>query len=66
MPRVDEFGLIRLLTGGRRNPANVEPGPTGAGDGVAVGIGDDAAVLDGRSGFQWVVTCDTMVRDIHF
>lgn len=66
MPRVDEFGLIRLLTGGRRNPAHMEPGPTGAGDGVAVGIGDDAAVLDGRSGFQWVVTCDTMVRDIHF
>lgn len=66
MPRVDEFGLIRLLTGGRGNPACAEPGLAGSGDGVAVGIGDDAAVLDGRSGFQWVVTCDTMVRDIHF
>jgi thiamine-monophosphate kinase len=31
-----------------------------------VGIGDDAAVLNGRSGFQWVVSCDTMVRDVHF
>lgn len=60
MPRVDEFGLIRLLTGDRTASLPA------AGSGVAVGIGDDAAVLEGRSGFQWVVTCDTMVRDIHF
>ncbi|MDF2938602.1 MAG: thiamine-monophosphate kinase [Paenibacillaceae bacterium] len=64
MPRVDEFGLIRLLTGGRPRPHLAEQAdPEG---GVAVGIGDDAAVLNGRNGFQWVVTCDTMVRDIHF
>lgn len=56
MPVLDEFGLIRLLTGRGAVP----------GSGVAVGVGDDAAVLNGRSGFQWVVSCDTMVRDIHF
>lgn len=64
MPRVDEFGLIRLLTGGRTRPHHTDRADPE--DGVVVGIGDDAAVLDGRSGFQWVVTCDTMVRDIHF
>lgn len=71
MPRVDEFGLIRLLTGDRGARAQsvdrADPDQAGSDeDGVIVGIGDDAAVLAGRSGFQWVVTCDTMVRDIHF
>ncbi|WP_438444692.1 thiamine-phosphate kinase [Gorillibacterium sp. sgz5001074] len=60
MPGLDEFGLIRMLTSGRT--------PSGAdtGSGVAVGIGDDAAVLNGRPGRQWVVSCDTMVQEIHF
>lgn len=58
MPGMDEFGLIRFLTEGRRD------GKTSSG--VAVGIGDDAAVLNGRQGYQWVVSCDTMVEDVHF
>lgn len=66
MPQQDEFGLIRLLTSGRGAAASLKPGSASGGSGVAVGIGDDAAVLDGSAGFQWVVTCDTMVRDIHF
>jgi len=33
---------------------------------VVVGVGDDAAVVNGRPGFQWVVSCDTMVEEIHF
>jgi thiamine-monophosphate kinase len=60
MPGLDEFGLIRLLTSGRAGPGS------SADNGVAVGIGDDAAVLNGRPGFQWVVSCDTMVQDVHF
>lgn len=59
MPGLDEFGLIRLLTAGRAQA-------DGGRQGVAVGIGDDAAVLNGRAGFQWVVSCDTMVQDVHF
>jgi thiamine-monophosphate kinase len=60
MPGLDEFGLIRLLTSGRGSAAGNGP------EGVAVGIGDDAAVLNGRAGYQWVVSCDTMVQDVHF
>lgn len=60
MPGLDEFGLIRLLTSGRGSTSG-QPA-----DGVSVGIGDDAAVLDGRNGYQWVVSCDTMVQDVHF
>jgi thiamine-monophosphate kinase len=68
MTGLDEFGLIRRLTAGRGNAAG---GPTDGPEergmpGVAVGIGDDAAVLNGRPGFQWVVSCDTMVLDVHF
>jgi len=55
---MDEFELIRLLTGGRK--------PGSGGNGTVVGIGDDAAVVEHREGFQWVVTCDTMVQEIHF
>lgn len=65
MPGLDEFGLIRLLTSGRSAAASASGGEA-LPSGVAVGIGDDAAVLNGCFGFQWVVTCDTMVRDIHF
>jgi thiamine-monophosphate kinase len=60
MPGLDEFGLIRLLTSGRGSTSG-QPA-----DGVSVGIGDDAAVLDGRNGYQWVASCDTMVQDVHF
>jgi thiamine-monophosphate kinase len=50
-----EFELIARLTsglGGRRD--------------VAVGVGDDAAVLDWAPGGQLVVTCDALVEDRHF
>jgi thiamine-monophosphate kinase len=68
MPRLDEFALIRLLTAGRGHAAGRLPGTPDKEEaqGVAVGIGDDAAVLNGQLGFQWVVSCDTMVRDVHF
>lgn len=37
-----------------------------AGTGVALGIGDDAAVLDVPAGQQLVVTSDTLVAGVHF
>jgi thiamine-monophosphate kinase len=50
-----EFELIARLTHGLPRPA-----------GVAVGIGDDAAVLDCPSGSQIVATCDALVEGSHF
>ena len=38
----------------------------GAHDGVALGIGDDAALLDLRAGEQLVACTDTMVDGVHF
>lgn len=34
--------------------------------GVRVGIGDDAAVLEGDARADWVVTTDLMIEDVHF
>ena len=57
---MDEFALIRRLTGGRT-------GREGAsGRGVVVGIGDDAAVIAPTPGKQMVLTCDTMVEIVDF
>ncbi len=50
-----EFGLIARI-------AAVAPPDSG----VAVGIGDDAAVLDWTPGHQLVVTCDALVEGRHF
>lgn len=36
------------------------------GGGVRVGIGDDAALLAGDRGREWVVTTDLLVEDVHF
>lgn len=36
------------------------------GDDVLVGIGDDAAVIKGRSGKDLIVCCDLMVEGVHF
>jgi len=36
------------------------------GDEVLVGIGDDAAVIKGRSGKDLIVCCDLMVEGVHF
>src|SRR5262245_52092493 len=33
---------------------------------VAVGIGDDCAVLHPQAGIEWVITTDTQVEDVHF
>ena len=57
---VDEFSMIRRLTRGRTGKE---------GDGgrrVAVGIGDDAAVVVPTPGMQTVLTCDTMVEIVDF
>ncbi len=50
-----ETDLVRFLQ--RRFPA---------GGGVRVGIGDDAAVLRGSPGCDWVVTSDLLVENVHF
>ncbi|WP_276507930.1 thiamine-phosphate kinase [Paenibacillus thermotolerans] len=55
---MDEFALIRRLTAGRADAAK-HPG-------VAVGVGDDAAVVEAAPGKQIVLTCDTMVETVHF
>ncbi len=33
---------------------------------IALGIGDDCAVLRPQAGMEWVITTDTQVEDIHF
>ncbi|MEK8128118.1 thiamine-phosphate kinase [Paenibacillus filicis] len=60
MSQVDEFSLIRLLTGGKQTTAFQREG------GVVTGIGDDAAVVNVNSGTQWILTCDTMTEEVHF
>ncbi|MED4602888.1 thiamine-phosphate kinase [Paenibacillus validus] len=60
MGTVDEFALIRLLTGGKQSTAFQREG------GVETGIGDDAAVVNVNPGTQLILTCDTMTEDIHF
>lgn len=36
------------------------------GGGLALGIGDDAAILSSRSGDGWAVSCDSFVEGVHF
>ena len=36
------------------------------GDGLRVGIGDDAAVLRPRNSAEWVVTTDAFLENVHF
>lgn len=54
---VDEFSLIRRWT-------SRSTGQTG--DGLSVGIGDDAAVFAVPSGRDVVVCCDAMIETVHF
>jgi len=60
VPPLDEFGRIRAWTEGRHNAEFL------ARTGVALGIGDDAAVLSERPGQEWLVSVDTMVEQVHF
>lgn len=53
---MDEFALIRRYFSSL----------SAAREGVALGIGDDAALLAPRPGHQLVVTCDTLIRGRHF
>ncbi|WP_047152416.1 thiamine-phosphate kinase [Aneurinibacillus tyrosinisolvens] len=57
--RRDEFALISYLTAGRSIPEAVQSR-------IVVGNGDDAAVVTGKSGYDWVACCDTMVEEVHF
>ncbi|MDT8894913.1 thiamine-phosphate kinase [Halomonas sp. I1] len=42
------------------------PAPTGTETGVALGVGDDCALLDPTPGERLVVSVDTSVADVHF
>jgi len=54
---VGEFALIaRIARAARRVPSA----------GVALGIGDDAALLPARRGETWVVSTDARVEGVHF
>jgi len=37
-----------------------------AGDGLTIGIGDDAAVLHASPGTEWVITTDAFLENVHF
>lgn len=63
MAELDEFGLIRFLTeGGLASLPRTEASKSS----VVLGIGDDAAVVRNRPGFQTVLSCDTMIDQVHF
>ncbi|MCA1799291.1 MAG: thiamine-phosphate kinase [Xanthomonadaceae bacterium] len=53
---LSEREIIKLITGKTGAPR----------DDVALGIGDDAAVLQPRSGHELVVCADTLVAGVHF
>ncbi len=40
--------------------------PSREGGGLRLGIGDDAAVMAPRKGFEWVLSCDAFLEDVHF
>src|SRR6266699_1619030 len=40
--------------------------PSQIGAGLRVGIGDDAAVMRPRDGFEWVLTTDAFLENVHF
>ncbi|HYO98894.1 MAG TPA: thiamine-phosphate kinase [Pyrinomonadaceae bacterium] len=59
-PAVGEFDFISRVK--RRAEAGLARQP----DGLVLGIGDDAAVLDGRGGRDSIITADLLVEDIDF
>jgi thiamine-monophosphate kinase len=54
---IGEFSLIASIR--RRMEGKYPPE-------VALGIGDDCAVLQPQTGMDWVITTDTQVEDVHF
>ena len=54
---IGEFSLIANIR--RRMEGQYPPE-------VALGIGDDCAVLQPQAGMEWVITTDTQVEDVHF
>jgi thiamine-monophosphate kinase len=40
--------------------------PSRTGHGVRIGIGDDAAVISPRGGYEWVLTTDAFLENVHF
>jgi thiamine-monophosphate kinase len=54
---IGEFALIASI---RRRMLGNYPSE------VALGIGDDCAVLQPQGGTEWVITTDTQVEDVHF
>src|SRR5919109_5023909 len=54
---IGEFSLIASIR--RRMEGKYPPE-------VALGIGDDCAVLHPQAGMEWVITTDTQVEDVHF
>lgn len=62
---MDEFARIRYWTEGRQSPALLQA------QGVVLGIGDDAAIVEAPAGvaggkLQWLMAVDTMVETVHF
>jgi thiamine-monophosphate kinase len=55
--RIGEFSLIASIR--RRMEGKYPPE-------VALGIGDECAVLQPQAGMEWVITTDTQVEDVHF
>jgi thiamine-monophosphate kinase len=55
LKKIGEFGLIRMIAG-----------KSGSGDGVVVGIGDDAAAFRFTSGNLALSTSDMLIEGIHF
>ena len=65
MAGLSEFDLIDRFF----KPLGLEPGASGADlspDGVVLGVGDDAAVLECPAGEQLVACIDTLVEGVHF
>ena len=40
--------------------------PSREGGGLRLGIGDDAALISSRKGFEWVLSCDAFLEGVHF
>lgn len=59
---MNEFELIKELTRGANTDQNINP----LDHGIVVGVGDDAAVVQPTPGMELVMSCDTLVEELHF